>query len=294
MVAVPVRYRFTRLGTDARLTIFASAAALGILLVAFFPEKWHWGLLCMALPLPLLSAHPWTNKPEDLGEEDWQPSGEAELDRIADAFRSARKLKIPFWYRRGSGIPWTILLALAALLGGGPLTPLGLVGLNGLVLLWPTLHFLRVKVWVPRNFEMVVGALQAARSVPAPPGISITPYLRLDRDATGLRIPEDGRLMVERRGSAEDLVGIQVQAAINNGPNGAVPYLYAVVLTQGRGASWRKAQAFRRKGYEVEPGGDDEYGTVVVRQATGGGGYHTGPKDCAKLMTMVYGILQTL
>jgi hypothetical protein len=248
----------------------------------------------MATPLVLLSAKRWTNKPADLGEEDWQPAGSAELDRIADAFRSARKIKIPFWYRSGSGVPATILL-LAASLFLSPFRPqAALVTFDAAILLIPALHFLRLRIWVPKDFELVMTAIQAARSVDLPEGILVTPYLRLDRDAAGLRIPEDARLMVEPRRKPDDLVGVQIQAAVNAGPNGKVPYLYAVVITRGQGPSWRIAAAIRKGGYEVEAGGEGEYGTVVIRQETGGGGYHTTAEDCRYLMHVVLDVLDAL
>jgi len=294
MIPVTLGYRIPGLGTDARLVLFGAFAVAGISLQILAPGVFMVGTLLLALPLVLLRVKPWTNKPRDLGEEDWQPTGAAELDRIADAFRNAKKLKIPFWYKSGSGIVFTVLILFMYAFSAVALPRVELVFLDALILFWPALHFIRVKIWVPRDFEMVMGALQAARSVPPPEDVILTPYLRLDRDDAGLRIPEDARLMVEPRRKPEDLVGIQVQAAINSGANGRVPYLYAVVLTRGQGPSWKKAAALRARGFEVEAGGDDAYGTVVIRQDTGNGGYHTAPDDCRALMTLVYGVLQQL
>ncbi len=294
MIRAAVEYRIPGLGTDSRLIVFASVAAAGIALQILFPAALGLGSLLMATPLVLLSAKRWTNKPADLGEEDWQPAGSAELDRIADAFRSARKIKIPFWYRSGSGVPATIIL-LAASLVLSPFRPrAALAVFDAAILLIPALHFLRIKIWVPADFELVMTAIQAARSVDLPEGVVVTPYLRLDRDAAGLRIPEDARLMVEPRRKPDDLVGVQLQAAVNAGPNGKVPYLYAVVITRGKGPSWRIAAAVRKGGYEVEAGGEGEYGTVVIRQETGGGGYHTTAEDCRYLMRVVLDVLDAL
>jgi hypothetical protein len=41
----------------------------------------------------------------------------------------------------------------------------------------------------------------------------------------------------------------------------------------------------------VEAGGDDDYGSVVLRQETSGTGYHTKPSDCARLFEVVCGEL---
>ncbi len=292
MIPVRVSFRYGKLGAEARLVAFALFAALGVFLQLAVPYGLVPGTLLIAAPLALLAAKPWTNKPDDQGEEDWQPAGLAEVDRIADSFRAARSIKLPFWYRPASGIPVTLVLAGLAFITLG--TRASLFFVDALLLLWPTLHFLRIRVWIPRNLEMSMGCAQAALSVGLPEGIVVTPYLRLDRDAEGLRIPEDVRLMVEPRRGKSDLVGIQLQTAVNSGPNGAVPYFYAVVLTRGQGASWRAAAAFRRSGYEVESGGDDEYGTVVIRQRTSGGGYHTDADDCRRLMQLSVELLRAL
>jgi len=294
MIPVKVDFRIPGLGADSRLVLFAGAALAGIAVQILVPGAFIVGLVLVALPLVMLTAKPWTNKPKDLGEEDWQPAGIPELDRLADAFRSARKIKIPFWYKPGSGILLTIVLGILTFFSGVVDVRVSQVFLNALLLLWPSLHFLRIRIWVPANLQMAMTCMQHALSINLPEDIVVTPYLRLDRDAQGLRIPEDVRLMIEPRRKKDDLVGIQLQAAINSGPNGAVPYMYAVVITNGKGSSWRVASATRVKGYQIEAGGDDEYGTVVVRQDTGGGGYHTDKGDCVRLMGIVLELTRAL
>ena len=44
--------------------------------------------------------------------------------------------------------------------------------------------------------------------------------------------------MVEPRRKPADFLGAQFQVAVNNGPNGAVPYLYAVFLCRGKGPTY--------------------------------------------------------
>jgi hypothetical protein len=295
MIPYPIPYRISGLGTESRLVIYALIAALGILIQVFAPQLRNVGILLLLLPLPLLSARPWTNRPKDLGEEDWHPVSDAEVDRIAENFKNARRIRIPLWYRPGFGIPLTIVLAILALVFGFTSTLPGILCLNALILLWPVLYFLKIKIWIPRQFEMVMTAIQAARTVSLPPSVHCTPYLRLDRDKEGLRIPEDSRLMYEIRNKPADLVGVQVQVAINNGSNGAVPYMYGVVLTQGMGPTWQKVQrlTFSRK-FIIEAGGDGEYGTVVIRQNTDHGGYHTTNDDCRMLIQTIVTVLQSL
>ncbi len=293
MIPSRVQYRIPGLSLEARLIIFVSMAALGVLAQILLPDGGFFiGTLLMAAPLVLLSAKPWTNKPKDLGEEDWQPSSDAELDRIADNFAAIKKLRYPFWYRRAFGLPFTIILLFiaAVLLPNQP--RFSLAAFDAILLFWPALHFIRIHLWASDDFRLTMTALQAARSVAAPRGIVVTPYLRLDRDTEGLRIPEDARLMVEPKRKADDLIGIQLQTAINNGPNGKVPYLYAVVLTKGKGPSYQRAVAWKPgRDFRVEKGADGDFGTVVIRQRTEGGGYYTSPEACRRLMESVYAFL---
>ncbi|HOV64720.1 MAG TPA: hypothetical protein PLG43_12650, partial [Spirochaetia bacterium] len=65
----------------------------------------------------------------------------------------------------------------------------------------------------------------------------------------------------------------------------------AVCLCKGKGDTYRQLSGLSIKGFHVEAGGDDEYGTVVVRQKTGGTGYRTTVSDCKKLFKVVLGIL---
>ena len=117
--------------------------------------------------------------------------------------------------------------------------------------------------------------------------IIVTPYLRLDKDKEDHQIPEDIRLMVEPRRKPADFLGVQFQVAVNKGPNGAVPYLYSVFLCKGKGETYQALSRERFGEYEREPGGDKEYGYVVVRQETSGTGYHTTDADVRRLFDMV-------
>ncbi|WP_304224619.1 hypothetical protein [Gracilinema caldarium] len=295
MIPVSVPYRISGLSTDSRLIVYSIVAVLGILIQVFVPQYRTAGIFMMLLPLPLLSARPWTNKPKDLGEEDWQAVTDAEVDRIAENFKNARKIRIPLWYRPGFGIPFTIILTVLSFVFDLERTIPGILCMDALILLWPALYFLKIKIWIPRQFELIMTAIQAARTVSLPAGIHCTPYLRFDRDREGLLIPEDCRLMYEIRNKPADLVGVQVQVVVNNGPNGEVPYMYAVVLTHGQGQTWKKiiSMGLDRK-FVVEPGGDEDYGTVVIRQKTDDGGYHTTKDDCRTLIYWVIQILEKL
>jgi hypothetical protein len=148
-----------------------------------------------------------------------------------------------------------------------------------------------VRLWTPAELKMKMDAFRAvvsaAEKADASLKLVVTPYLRLDKDKEGRQIPEDVRLLIEPRRKPEDFMGVQFQVAVNNGPNGAVPYLYAVFLCKGKGRSLSRFSSIRAEGFEVEPGADGEYGFVVVRQETSHGGYHTSPEDCNRLVEVV-------
>lgn len=298
MVDIPLPFRLKGLPLASRLILWVAGAGAGISLQIMVPALRIPGLILVALAALIpLATRVWTNKPKDQGEEEWVAASSAEIDRLVDNFKQTRSLKIPAWYRAGSGIGCSVALGILFILiivNAGP----GWVVANVLFILFPLLNFLTIQLWVPREFEMILGAVHAFMGVPTPKNQVLTPYLRLDRDDKGLRVPESARLLLEPRRKKDDLVGIQVQAAINNGPNGAVPYLYAVVLTKGEGPSWRIASAFKVKGYEVESGSSEEggqvWGTVVIRQRTARGGYHTTPANCRKLATICHELIDAL
>ena len=58
-------------------------------------------------------------------------------------------------------------------------------------------------------------------------------------------------------------------------------------LCKGKGATYQKLAKTDFGTYVHEPGGDNEYGYVVVRQPTSGTGYHTTDADVRRLYEMV-------
>ena len=63
--------------------------------------------------------------------------------------------------------------------------------------------------------------------------------------------------------------------------------MYAVFLCKGKGTTYDRVKADRYGDMIKEPGGDKEYGYVVVRQKTSGTGYHTTDADCTRLFSLV-------
>lgn len=275
------------LGLSARLALAAGCFALGALAQIALP----WGLvpgfaLILAGYLPL-RLKPITNKPADQGLEEWRAVSMAEIDRLADTLKAS---KAAFGKSIGGKVLMAMAAALTAVVAIASLAvsaDLSLVVADGLLFALPAMFFGRVRAFVPRELAAKMPCFQAIFAAGAPEGVVVTPYLRFDKDKEGRDVPEDIRLMVEPRRKAEDFVGVQLQAAMNKGPNGEVPYLYAVFLTKGRKASHTAFRAMRARGYVVEAGGDDDYGSVVLRQETSGTGYATKPSDCARLFEVV-------
>jgi hypothetical protein len=229
------------------------------------------------------------NKPLDLGFEDWQPATLAEFNRIRSNLSATRKQRFSPLHRGGLGVFFVIAAgALALVIGMGGNGLAGIAFLDAAVLLLPFAFSGNVSLWTPRELAFKMLCLEPlAGAEPEGGEIVVTPYLRLDKDKEDRRIPEDVRLMVEPRRKPADLLGAQFQVAVNNGPNGAVPYLYAVFLCRGKGPTFQAVSKMDFDAFIDEPGGDKEYGYVVVRQRTSGGGYHTDPEDCRRLYALV-------
>ncbi len=248
------------------------------------------GTALMIPGLVFVAAHGFRNKPMDIGKEDWQPASVREFDRIKSNLQLTRQKRYSVIYRSGFGWFVAVVLAGASLVLVMSDFPFAaLVAFDALVLLVPFLLTGNVKLWTPQELAFRMRVFDPILSTEQAEGgdIIITPYLRLDRDKEGHEIPEDIRLMVEPRRKPADFLGVQLQVAVNKGPNGNVPYMYAVFLCRAKGETFRKLSAARYDDFVKEPGGDEEYAYVVVRQKTSGTGYHTTDADVRRLYDLV-------
>lgn len=288
------RFKHLKLGLRSRLVaagaLYAGAVAMQVALGFTFA-----GLLPVFVAWYILALKPATNKPKDKGLEEWRAVSDGEVARIADNLRQSKKLQISVV---GPAVLKIILLVgmlFTSLVMFVASPRAGLVLFDLSLFCLPGLFFGNIKAHVPFEFDLKLARFVAAMNVPRPEGFVLTPYLRFDKDEQGRDVPEDLRLMLEPRRKPADLVGIQFQASINKGANGNVPYMYAVVLTKGRnGPAYGRFRTMSAHGYEVEAGGDDNYGTVVVRQDTGSGGYHTTDDDCEALMGLMLKALRNV
>ena len=287
-----MRYVISKLAFPARLVILAVCGAAGLALQCLIPGGFGFlpGIVVMVPGLLFMLAKNFRNKPMDIGQEDWQPASVREFDRIRNNLQLTREKRYSVIYRAGFGWFIAVVLFVIALVFSAGQRRLGaLVCADALVLLIPFLFTGNVSLWTPqelafrmRVFEPILSSEQAEGGE-----IIITPYLKLDKDKEGHQVPEDIRLMVEPRRKPADFLGVQMQVAVNNGPNGSVPYMYSVFLCKGKGDTYQALSAARYGDYEREPGGDKDYGYIVVRQKTSGTGYHTTDADVRRLYAMV-------
>jgi len=289
-----IRFSRFKLGLGSRLVaagaLYAAAVALQIGLSSLLP-----GLPLAALAWMLLAVKPVTNKPADLGLEEWRAVSDAEVLRIADTIKEAKKARVRLAGPAGLGVLALVALGAAALISRVMLPPASLAFLDLGLFLIPGFFFGRVSVFIPGELGMKLSGFLVLMNAPRIEGFALTPYLRFDKDKEERDIPEDLRMLLEPKRKDTDLVGVQFQTSINNGANGRVPYMYAVVLTRGRaGQAHRAFSGLRLNGFVVEAGGDEQYGTVVIRQATEAGGYHTDDSDCMKLYERVVDGLRRL
>ncbi len=280
-----------KLSTPARLVLAAGLFALGALLQLLTGWGLVPGFVAIVLGYIPLLLKPITNKPADQGLEEWRAVSMAEVDKLADTLRES---KAAFGRSAGGSALMAMIFAAVAVFAALFIAvnpSVSLIIADGLLFAVPAMFFGRVKAFVPKILALKMPCFQAVFAEKTPESIVVTPYLRFDKDEKGGDVPEDIRLMVEPKRKSEDFVGIQMQAAINKGPSAELPYLYAVILTKGKGESYRRFRGLSIDGYEVEAGGDDAYGSIVVRQSTSGTGYATKPSDCARLYGLVCDIL---
>jgi hypothetical protein len=294
-----MKFVIPKVAFPARLAAFGGLAAVGLALQVLIPDGYGFfpGIIVMVPGLLFVAAKNFRNRPMDIGKEDWQPVSVREFDRIKSNLQLTKEKRYAVIYRTGFGVFIFIVLAVFSfILWSGDL-PLGaLVAFDGLVLLIPFLFTGNVSLWTPTELAFRMRVFDPILSTEQAEGgdIVITPYLRLDKTKEGQQIPEDIRLMVEPRRKPADFLGVQLQVAVNKGPNGNVPYLYSVFLCRGKGDTYQALSALRFDDYVREPGGDKEYGYIVVRQKTSGTGYHTTEADVRRLFAMVKEKLQAL
>jgi hypothetical protein len=285
-------FRFFKLSLGSRL-ILAGAFFVAGVEIQIASSTFN-GLPVAALGWLFLMLRSATNKPDDRGLEQWRPVPVSEIDRLDDGLRQSKDLrkKTRNWADTlGLRLGLPLLIGFRAVTAFADREDYWLAGLDFAFFLVPAIFFGRIKVFAPPAIEMKMPCFRAFLSKKLPEAMAVAPYVRFDKDKSGADIPEDLRMLVELKRPPADLVGVQIQAAINHGPAGNVPYLYAVVLSKGRsGCSYQTAEQLQIPGYLVDAKTDGDYGTVVIRQE----GYATGPDDCVELQRICVEVLTSI
>jgi hypothetical protein len=296
-----MNYVVPALPQPIRLSFFGIFIIAGVSYQYFIPNaNWFLGWLIMCAGAMFIIAKDFFNKPLDLGFEDWQPASKTEFNRINDNLTMTNKAKYPFYFRKEVAIGIIIVIVfIVILLLVIPDTPNGkliLAILDAGIILIPVFISGSIRLWMPQDLKLKMESFNIIMKEAEKAGdkLIVTPYIRLDKDKAGKRIPEDVRLMIEPKRKPDEFVGTQIQVAINNGPNGAVPYMYAVLLCKGKGRLFDMLQKQSYGNMVTEPGGDKDYGYIVIRQKTASGGYHTDAGDCMRLFELVAKTMQTV
>ena len=99
-----ISYRIPKIRLEIRLILLAAFQAAGISIQLYsLSEKSAGhpffgvllGTLVMIGGLVFISSRPYTNRPKDLGYENWKPVKIAQIDRIADNLKQTAAMKVP-------------------------------------------------------------------------------------------------------------------------------------------------------------------------------------------------------
>lgn len=281
-----LRFLIPGLPLFLRLLIFYCIEAAG-LFIQLYIGRFLPGTIIMIGGLFFVFAKNYSNKPADTGLEDWLPVSFDEFTRIETNLSNMKTVKYPRLYRLRFGCIVNVVLVILAVLSmffiGN--TVFLLVLFDILIVTFPLFYSGIVKLWTPKELKLKLEGFHAImeEAMSSGPDIVLTPYLRFDKDKEGKLIPEDIRFMGELRRNPEDLLGVQFQTAVNNGPNGQVPYMYAVFICKGKGSSFTALKGLTFGGFLKEATPKEDYSTLVIRQKTESGGYHTKIDDCITL-----------
>ncbi|KMQ50640.1 hypothetical protein CHISP_2491 [Chitinispirillum alkaliphilum] len=289
-------FRYLNLSVWLRLVLMISLYATAIFLQDFYSNFWI-GLPFILAAYPFILMKPISNMPYQHGVESWAPVSEKEIERLGETLSESEliiKANLPQCY---------LSIGAVVLAGIGGFISL-IIGnfefmemiVTAFLILLPAIYFGNMEVYFPDQLAMKYKCFSELTEIQAPQGYFFSPYLSFDENTTGKPIPKDIRFMLKKEKKSEDFIGVQFQVAINDGPDGAVPYMYAVVLTKGKdNCYWKLVDSdeieFLKKKFifEKDGDGDNEYGTLVIRQDTGSGGYVTLPSEIHKLFkTVIY------
>jgi hypothetical protein len=318
---VKPQFKHTGLSARPRFVIAMVFYTLAALLQFFMADGFFLLRLCsfvlLAVPFFFLSAKSFSNKIVDVGKEDWKPVTQKEIDRLQDRLANIRKVKTPIYYNKFFAIMLMIFFPFVLCMIWALFDPpLIFIFIDLFLVFLPFFWFARVDKWYPADLAAKLAVFMPVITYSFGENYKLTPMLRFVEDKEGRKIPEDVRFMLEfsnfvcsdgksqgvsNPADAENgLLGVQFQATFNNGPNGKVPYLYAVFITKGGSRAWNALQQLSYKRFITEKTESEEngkvYGTVVLRLDTKSraDGYHTKSADVKQLAENVTKALANL
>lgn len=290
-----IKFTWFKLPFYSRVIFSASLYCLAIAF-QFLTKNFFAGLPFIISAWVLLGQKPITNKPDDQGFEDWRPVEISTVDKILKSIQHVRQQGKKYSNSIGCAIILIVLVIFLSIFAlGDNNSKFALVLADGLLFFIPALFAAFTRFFIPpeldKKFSTVITLLNAKNSK----DFVLTPYIRFDKDKQKNDIPEDIRFMLEKKNAPTDFIGVQFQVAINNGPNGEVPYLYAVAMTKGIGETYNKLLSiFKNGNFIIENKKEESYGIIVIRQQTSGTGYHTTQTDCERLWHFILNSLAGL
>lgn len=225
----------------------------------------------------------------------WKPVTVTEIDRLRERIRSINKIKVPFIFNPKIRTWVTFVFFIIAFLS----FVINWTFLSAIISLYfifvPFFWFAGLNNLLPPVADKL-NVFSPLFSTKLPDSVKLSPLLLFDtRNENPL--PSDIRVMLApgnnmSRKVRDELLGAQFQMSYNTGPDGKVPYMYAVFITKGRGSVWQSLKTFTDSKYAVEAGSSTEdgkeYGTVVIRKD----GYHTTESNVINLVDTVLGIMK--
>jgi len=181
----------------------------------------------------------------------WMPVTMTEVDRLQDRFRALRKVKILFVHRFGFGLSISFLFFFFFLFWAAFFA--GIVGffvaIDLYLIFFPILWYARLKKLVPAIADKI-DAFGPVLKAELPEKLRLSPMLFFDENT---QVPSDIRFMLApalgvSQDVRDELLGAQLQVTYNKGPNGNVPYMYAVFITRGKEKIWQSLKNVNSRG----------------------------------------------
>ncbi|HPX27744.1 MAG TPA: hypothetical protein PLG87_13135, partial [Treponemataceae bacterium] len=163
--------------------VLYALTAVGILLLQSFYAPVIISLILLGYASYLLISSNFTNKPKDIGREDWQMVTMTEIARVQFQIKKMKNAPVPFAYTIGFAVSLTVFFITAAILSFFLLKSTQLVVsiICLYVIFFPFLWSARVDRWYPSALAAKLAEFDQILQFPYPKTIKIVPYLRFDQ-----------------------------------------------------------------------------------------------------------------